>query len=293
MTTDDPLQNGHESSASSTPDLLQLPIGHASTSGANPTGGKKEFLAYRRRAAAPGSRFPGIVFLGGFRSDMTGTKAAALDRFCAERGLGFLRFDYSGHGESGGDFIDGSISRWTEDALTAFDGLTDGPQILIGSSMGGWIMLLVALARRARVKALIGIAAAPDFTEDRIWGLLSQDERDRLMREGRIEQLSEYAPEPYVITRKLVEDGRKHLLLTQPIPLTIPVRLLQGMADPDVPFGTAQRLAEKLASQDVTVTLIKDGDHRLSRPQDLERLMATIDELLQAPDSSNARSPSR
>jgi pimeloyl-ACP methyl ester carboxylesterase len=293
MRASDPLQNVHESSASNESEVSRLPIRRASTLGSNPKDGKKEFLAYRRRAAAPGSRFPGIVFFGGFHSDMTGTKAAALDRFCAERGLGFLRFDYSGHGESSGDFIDGSISRWTADALAAFDALTEGPQILIGSSMGGWIMLLVALARTARVKALVGIAAAPDFTEELIWNALSETERERLMRDGRIEQPSDYAPEPYVITRKLIEDGRRHLQLGRRIPLTMPVRLLQGMADPDVPFGTAQRLAEQLDSQDVTVTLVKDGDHRLSRPRDLERLTATIDALLQAPDSSCARSPSR
>jgi pimeloyl-ACP methyl ester carboxylesterase len=224
---------------------------------------------------------------------MTGSKAAALDRFCYERGLGFLRFDYSGHGESSGDFIDGSISRWMQDALTAFDRLTEGPQILIGSSMGGWIMLLMALARPERIKALLGIAAAPDFTEDLIWQSLTGAEQDRLMREGRLEQPSEYAPEPYVITRKLIEDGRNHLLLGKAIPIAVPVRLLQGMADPDVPFRTAERLAEKLISEDVAVTLIKDGDHRLSRPQDLARLMATLEELLQEPDFNIAGSPSR
>jgi pimeloyl-ACP methyl ester carboxylesterase len=294
MMANDPLQIDHESDVPCDSGVLQLPIGHAATSSRNPRAENGEFLAYRRRLpSGAGLKLPGIVFLGGFKSDMTGSKAAALDGFCGRRGLGFLRFDYSGHGESSGDFIDGSISRWTEDALAAFDRLTEGPQIVIGSSMGGWIMLLVALARRERVKGLIGIAAAPDFTEELIWRSLSEAEQARLMHEGRLAQPSEYSEEPYVITGKLIEDGRKHLLLGQPIAIDAPVRLLQGMADPDVPFHTAERLAKRLTSKDVTVTLVKDGDHRLSRPQDLARLEAAIEELIQAPDARIAGNPSR
>ena len=251
-----------------------------------------EFLAYRRRFAVANSRFPTVVFLGGFKSDMTGSKASALDQFCYARGLNFLRFDYSGHGASGGDFLDGTISRWTADALSAIDRLTEGKLILVGSSMGGWIMLRAAVQRRARIAGLIGIAAAPDFTVELIWDELSAGERTRLMQDGRLEQPSEYAAEPYVITRALIEDGRRHLLLHKPIAIDAPVRLLHGMADPDVPHRQSLRLAERLISQDVTLTLIKDGDHRLSRPQDLERICAAVAELAQLPEASSARSPS-
>jgi pimeloyl-ACP methyl ester carboxylesterase len=256
--------------------------------------GHGAFLAYRRRqAVAAGRQKPTIVFLSGFKSDMTGGKATALDGFCDAEGLGLLRFDYSGHGASSGDFLDGTISLWTEDALAAIDALTDGPLILVGSSMGGWIMLLAALERRARIAGLIGVAPAPDFTEDLIWKQLRDDERARLMRDGRLEQASEYSAEPTVITRKLIEDGRRHLLLAQSIALDLPVRLLHGMADPDVPYQHSLRLAERLESRDVTVTLIKDGDHRLSREADLARLCAAVAELAQLPAPSSARNPTR
>ncbi|HVZ01856.1 MAG TPA: alpha/beta fold hydrolase [Dongiaceae bacterium] len=241
----------------------------------------------------PTAVLPTVVFLGGFKSDMTGSKATALDGFCNARGLAFLRFDYSGHGASGGDFLDGTISRWTADALAVIDKLTAGPLILAGSSMGGWIMLLAALQRRERVRGLVGVAAAPDFTEALIWRALSGGDQHRLMAQGRLEQPSEYSAEPYVITRALIEDGRRHLLLQDAIDLDMPVRLLHGMADPDVPWRHSLRLAEKLASRDVRVTLIKDGDHRLSRPQDLALLCDAVAELAQSPAASSARSPSR
>jgi len=260
-------------------------------------------LAYRRRPAAVASQLanqsdaipasPTVVFLSGFKSDMTGSKATALDQFCNARGLGFLRFDYSGHGESSGDFLDGTISLWTADALAVIDTLTEGPLILVGSSMGGWIMLLAALQRRARIKGLIGVAAAPDFTEELIWRGLSGGDQHRLMAQGRLEQPSEYSAEPTVITRALIEDGRKHLLLGAAIDLTMPVRLLHGMADPDVPYRHSVRLAEKLTARDVRVTLIKDGDHRLSRPQDLALLNDAVAGLAQSPAASSARNPSR
>jgi pimeloyl-ACP methyl ester carboxylesterase len=257
------------------------------------------FLAYRRRRAAQRNQndttavFPTVVFLGGFKSDMTGGKATALDEFCNARGFGFLRFDYSGHGASSGDFLDGTISRWSADALAVIDKLTTGPLVLVGSSMGGWIMLLAALQRRDRIKGLIGIAAAPDFTEELIWRGLSGGDQHRLMTQGRLEQPSEYSDEPYVITRGLVEDGRKHLLLGGAIDLDMPVRLLHGMADPDVPYRHSLRLAEKLAAHDLRITLIKDGDHRLSRPQDLALLCDTVAALVQSPAASSARNPSR
>ena len=261
------------------------------------------FLAYRRRRATQRNQLGNqndaatVVFLGGFKSDMTGAKATALDEFCNARGLDFLRFDYSGHGASSGDFLDGTISRWTADALAVVDRLTSGPLILVGSSMGGWIMLLVALQRRERIKGLIGIAAAPDFTEELIWGGLSGGDQHRLMTQGRLEQPSEYSTEPYVITRALIEDGRRHLLLqgatAGSIDLDMPVRLLHGMADPDVPYRHSLCLAEKLAARDVRVALIKDGDHRLSRPEDLALLCDAVAELAQLPAANSARSPSR
>jgi pimeloyl-ACP methyl ester carboxylesterase len=239
-----------------------------------------QFLAYRRRKpSAEGAARPTIVFLSGFKSDMTGSKAVALDAFCADKGLGFLRFDYSGHGVSGGDFLEGSISRWTRDTLALIDHLTEGPLVLVGSSMGGWIMLLTALQRHERVKGLIGVAAAPDFTEELIWASLAEGEKTRLLAEGRLEQPSEYSADPYVITRTLIEDGRRHLLLHHPVAITVPVRLLHGQADRDVPYQVSLRLAEKLVADDVVVTVIKDGDHRLARPQDLARLCAAVDEL--------------
>lgn len=239
-------------------------------------------LAYRRVAAPAGDRRPGIVFLSGFASDMTGTKSVALEAWARERRQALLRFDYAGHGQSSGAFRDGTIGRWTEDALAALDRLTQGPQILVGSSMGGWIMLLVALARPDRIAGLVGIAAAPDFTEDLMWAQMQELTRTRLMTEGVILQPSQYQDAPMEISRALIEDGRGHLLLRGPIDVRCPVRLLHGMSDPDVPWATSTRLAERLTGADVTVTLIKDGDHRLSREEDLRRLYAAIDELSQA-----------
>lgn len=232
-------------------------------------------IAYCR---TPGGR-PGILFLGGFKSDMTGTKAVTQEGWARARGLGYVRFDYQGHGASSGRFEDGTIGLWTEDALAVFDHLTEGPQILVGSSMGAWIMLRVALARRARVAALLGIAAAPDFTEDLIWARLDADARRRLIEDGVIHEPSNYG-EPYAYTRALIEDGRRHLLLRGPIALGCPVRLLHGLRDTDVPWQTSQRLLECLAGDDVHLTLVKDGDHRLSREADLALMCATLDRLV-------------
>jgi pimeloyl-ACP methyl ester carboxylesterase len=232
-------------------------------------------LAWERLAGAG----PTVVFLPGFRSDMNGDKAMALLAFCAARGQGILRFDYSGHGASGGTFTDGTVGRWAADALAAIDRLTSGKLILVGSSMGGWIALLTALARPARLAGLIGVAAAPDFTEALMWEAMSFAERDALMRDGIIEIPSQYGP-PTPITRALIEDGRKHLLLGDTISLPCPVRLLQGQMDPDVPWEMALRLAEVIESEDVQITLVKDGDHRLSRPGDIALLGATLETLL-------------
>jgi pimeloyl-ACP methyl ester carboxylesterase len=224
-------------------------------------------------------RSPTVVFLPGFRSDMTGDKATALAAFCAGQGCAMLRFDYSGHGISSGRFEDGTIGVWTADALAAIDRLTEGQLVLVGSSMGGWIALLCALARRDRIAALVGVAAAPDFTDALMAQALSFKQRTQLMREGVVHLPSQYG-DPTPITRALIEDGRNHLLLSAPIELDCPVRLLQGQADPDVPWEMALRIAAKVTSADVHVTVVKDGDHRLSRPQDLALLCQTVGALL-------------
>ena len=232
-------------------------------------------LAWKR---LPG-RNPTIVFLPGFRSDMEGGKALRLTAFAAARGQAMLRLDYSGHGVSDGRFEDGTIGLWTEDALQVIDRLTEGPLLFVGSSMGGWIGLNLALMRPGRVMGYVGIAAAPDFTEELIWAAMPRLERDRLMSEGVVYAPSGYG-EPLPITRALIEDGRRHLRLGAPIPLRCPVRLLQGQQDPDVPWATALTLAERVESEDVVVTLIKDGDHRLSRESDLLTLEDVVVRLL-------------
>jgi len=229
--------------------------------------------------AIRGGRGPVVVFLPGFASDMAGAKAMALAEVCAARGQAMLRFDYSGHGVSGGAFSDGTIGRWIADALCVIDRVSEGPLLLVGSSMGGWIGLHVALARPERVAALVGIAAAPDFTETLMWESMMPAERARLSEDGFIEAPSQYG-QPLRITRALIQDGRRHLLLGGPIALHIPVRLLQGRRDDDVPWETALALADRIEGDDVQVTLIKDGDHRLSRPEDLALLGRTVFALL-------------
>jgi pimeloyl-ACP methyl ester carboxylesterase len=218
---------------------------------------------------------PGIVFLGGFMSDMTGTKATALQTYCHEHNRAFVKFDYRGHGASSGRFRDGTIGLWLEDALGVIDEVAKGPVILVGSSMGGWIALLAALARPERVKGLVGLAAAPDFTQD-IWAELGESQKREMREQGHIEQPTDYGPEPYVITRALIEDGARHCLLDAPIPIHCPVRLIQGMEDTDVPWTKALRIVERLESPDVTLTLVKHGDHRLSEPADLKRMTDRI-----------------
>lgn len=224
-------------------------------------------------------RGPTVVFLPGFRSDMTGDKATSLAAFCSERGVGMLRFDYSGHGASGGDFLDGSIGAWAADALAAIDHLTSGSVILVGSSMGGWIALLTALARPERVAGLVGVAAAPDFTQRLIWESMAPTERATLQRDGVLYVPSQYG-DPTPITLKLVEEGARHLVLDGPMPIRCPMRLLHGQADPDVPWELTLRIAERVETQDAQVILVKDGDHRLSRPSDLLLLHRTVAALL-------------
>ena len=232
-------------------------------------------LAYR---AAPGAG-PGVVWLGGFRSDMTGTKAEHLARWTAAAGRAFLRFDYSGHGASEGRFEELVLSNWLDDALAVFDRLTAGPQLLVGSSMGGWIAALLALARLERTAGALFIAPAPDFTEALMWNRMTGPERDEILKHGRLVECSDYSPEPTVITRALIEDGRKHLLLDGPIGIRCPVRIVQGMADPDVPWRHALAFAECLETDDLEVTLIKAGDHRLSKPHELARIVAALKSL--------------
>jgi pimeloyl-ACP methyl ester carboxylesterase len=222
---------------------------------------------------------PCVVFLPGFNSDMAGSKATALRDWCAREGRAMLRLDYSGHGVSGGAFRDGSIGRWMSDALLLIDRLVAGQMLLVGSSMGGWIGLLIGLRRKEKVVGLVGIAAAPDFTELLMWNGMTEAEQRALMASGMREVPSQYG-DPYVITRGLIEDGRTHLVLGGAIALACPIRLLQGQLDEDVPWAHALMLAERVDSTDVQVTLIKDGDHRLSRESDIALLCRTVAALL-------------
>ena len=222
---------------------------------------------------------PGVLFLGGFGSDMTGTKAGALELACRKAGRAYARFDYFGHGASSGRFEHGTIGRWTEDAVAVLDGVCEGPQVLVGSSMGGWIMILAALTRPERVAGLMGIAAAPDFTEDLMWASFGAEARAALEEHGVWREPSAYGEAPLAITRALIDEGRQHLVLRGPIPLDCPVRLIHGMADAEVPWAVSLRLAESLASTDVALSLVGGGDHRLSTPPDLERMCRTLDAL--------------
>jgi pimeloyl-ACP methyl ester carboxylesterase len=232
-------------------------------------------IAYHRTQGAG----PGVVFLGGFRSDMTGTKAQYLEDWARARGRAFLRFDYSGHGQSSGDFLDGCIGDWAADARAALDALTTGRQVLVGSSMGGWIALLLARARPERVAGLVGIAAAPDFTEDGMWAEFSEQQRRALMEVGQVAQPSEYSDAPNIITRRLIEDGRAPLVLRAALPLPFPVRLLQGTADMDVPVSVALRLLEHAEGDDIRLTLVKGADHRFSTPECLPLIEAAIEDI--------------
>ena len=221
-------------------------------------------------------RTPTVVFLCGYASDMSGTKARFLNRVCAEAGYAYLRFDYRGHGASSGRFEDGTIGSWSDDACAVIEAVTQGPLVLVGSSMGGWIMLLVARRLTERVRALVGVAAAPDFTEDRMWPQMPASQRKALADRGVVYVPSEYPGDPYPITMQLIEDGRKRLQLRDRIPLDCPVRLIHGIRDDDVPWRTSFRLASRLRSSDVEVEIVGDGDHRLSRDVDLERLARTV-----------------
>jgi len=236
-------------------------------------------IAYRR----VDGRTPTVVFLGGFSSDMTGTKARHLDAYCRQRGQAYLRFDYQGHGASSGRFVDGTIGSWRDDARAVIENCSEGPLILVGSSMGAWIMLLVAGSLTREVAALVGLASAPDFTENLIWERLRDEGRAELERLGVIHVPSEYSEEGSTITLALIEEARHHLLLGGSIALACPVRLLHGLEDRDVPWEHSYRLLRALSSDDATLVLIKGADHRLSEAADLARLTRTLDELLGAP----------
>lgn len=224
---------------------------------------------------------PGVIFLGGFMSDMAGTKATALESHCKEHGIAFIRFDYQGHGESSGRFEEGNIGLWTSDAIAILDALADGPQILIGSSMGGWIMLLTALARKENVAGLVGIAAAPDFPTRLMWDQLTQEQRAELEEKGIIYLPCDYGDEPYPIRHTFIEESRSHILLNKTIALDCPIHLLHGMKDHDVPYQMSAELAEKVISEDVQVSLVKDADHRFSEPKEIALLHRAINAMLE------------
>jgi pimeloyl-ACP methyl ester carboxylesterase len=245
------------------------------------TGGATRPIAVRSRAGDN----PGLFWLGGFKSDMKGTKAQALDQWAAAQGRAMVRFDYSGHGESGGSFSDGTIGRWLEESLAVFAAFCRGPQVVVGSSMGGWLALLLAreLGRNtppavAAMAGLVLVAPAVDFTEELMWKRFPDEVRRELAEKGAWTRPAAYGEEPHLITRGLIEEGRNHLLLGEMIEIGCPVRILQGVRDPDVPWQHAVELTARFARDDVVLTLVKDGDHRLSRPEDVERLIAAVAE---------------
>ena len=244
------------------------------------TGAAARRIAVRQRDGA----MPGLLWLGGFKSDMGGTKAVALDNWAAAQGQACMRFDYSGHGESGGEFTEGTIGRWLEESVAVFSALAAGPQVVIGSSMGGWLALLLmrALKRNAKLKTpvagLVLIAPAVDFTEELMWKQFSPKIKQQIEQTGAWQRPSQYSEAPYPITKTLIEEGRNHLLLGGLIETGCPVRILQGVKDEDVPWQHAVELTSRLAHDDVVLTLVKDGDHRLSRPEDIERLIAAVAE---------------
>ncbi len=240
-------------------------------------------IAVRAREGKSPSSGPGLFWLGGFKSDMKGTKAAALDQWAAGQGRASIRFDYSGHGESGGEFTEGTIGRWLEESLAVYRHFAQGPQVVIGSSMGGWLALLLAKALRetkgvAPIAGMVLIAPAVDFTEELMWKQFPDSIKREIADKGAWLRPSEYSEAPYPITKGLIEEGRKHLLLGDMIETGCPVHILQGVKDPDVPWRHAEQLVTRFARDDVVLTLIKDGDHRLSRPEDIERLIAAVKE---------------
>jgi pimeloyl-ACP methyl ester carboxylesterase len=255
-----------QSPSKTTPDYMKLDQGN------------QEFVAYLRNEEK-NKNLPEVLFLGGFKSDMQGTKASFLDSLCEKRNQTYTRFDYSGHGLSSGTFTEGTIGSWLIDTLAIIDEVTKGPLILIGSSMGGWLMTLAAVARPTRIHALIGVASAPDFTDELIWAALTDTQRQDFLRQGIIQTPSQYENEGFPITLQLIEEGRSHLVLPKPIDIHCPVHLIHGNADQDVPWTLSKRLAQRIKSPHVTLTLIKNGDHRLNTPLALGRLASLLNEV--------------
>ena len=254
---------------------------------------KSTTLAVKATSPLDNNNNPGFVWLGGFKSDMEGTKAQAMVSFAKKLGCASLRFDYSGHGASGGKFVEGTISRWLSESLAVVQSKTQGPQILVGSSMGGWIALRLAqqlkkLNQSKRLAGLLLIAPAPDFTFELMEPAFSEAHKQELETRGYIEEPSEYSNEPNIITKTLIEDGRKNLVLNSDLSFSVPVRILQGMLDPDVPHAHSQKLMEAMPHDNVTLTLIKDGDHRLSRDQDIETFKRAMTEMVK--DIKSAKS---
>lgn len=256
------------------PLLEQLPVGEGDAA--------RVIAVLARRGKAPG-----IFWLGGFRSDMQGSKAQALDHWAAQQGRAATRFDYSGHGSSGGRFADGTITRWLEEAERVFDAFTTDPQVLVGSSMGGWLALLLArrLAERGdgdRLQGMVLLAPAVDMTKELIWDAFTAAQKRKLKKQGFLTLPSAYSPEPDLYTLALIEDGEKHLFGEQPIEAGCPVHVIQGMQDEDVPWMHATKLMERLAFDDAVLTLVRDGDHRLSRPEDIERLIGAVSAMIES-----------
>ncbi len=237
---------------------------------------QETFTAYHKISAKQNNK-PGLIFLSGFKSDMNGTKAQAIKKYAEKNDLDLILFEYSGHGNSSGKFIDGTIGLWLKNTLDVIDQLTDKPQILIGSSMGGWIMLLAALARPEKIIKLIGIAAAPDFTEELIWNQLSIEQKNLIQKNKQIDFSNEFCDDAYPISLELIEEARNHLLLDKEIPIDIPIHLIHGMEDKDVPYSTALRIAEKLTSTNVTIHLLKNAGHGVSKPEELEFIYKVIE----------------
>jgi pimeloyl-ACP methyl ester carboxylesterase len=265
------IEHAMTQASSTAPQTLQMPDGRS--------------LAYHKLDADGDAMAPGVVFLGGFKSDMEGAKALALEDWARARGRAFLRFDYTGHGQSSGDFLDGCIGDWARDAGDAIAALTAGPVILVGSSMGGWISLLLARASAqtgGRVVGLATIAAAPDFTADGMEPEFTAAQRDEMAATGQVALPSEYSGDPYIITRRLIEDGRNQLVLRSPLTLPIPIRMMQGTADADVPMARALLLLDHIDSPDLRLQLVKGADHRFSEPRELAILAGALDELTAA-----------
>jgi len=254
----------------------------------------KEFLAYNKFVPELENNKIGVVFFSGYASDMQGGKATSLENFCIKKSIPFVRFDYSGCGFSSGNFLDGSISKWKEDCLRIIDDFTQVDKIiLVGSSMGGWLMLLAALERKERISAIIGIASAPDFTEDLMWDVLPEEAQQEILTAGKYNMPTDYCDDPdsnnspednhYVITKLLIEDGRKNLIFNnnEILDINVPVRLIHGTKDEDVPFSYSLKLIDKISSKDVQVILQKDGQHRMSTDEDLNLIFKTLEEVLQ------------